>query len=124
MFAQVIADFDDRVREVDLFFQSLLAFDNEVIVIGPGSGPQVLPPGKAPDDLGMMLKGSAYLILYNLVEAFLRRGFQAVFDQMKMDGVRGIELTTLMREQWIMQKNRKVKAFDGSPKVYSSRGEE
>jgi hypothetical protein len=119
MFAQVMADFDDRVREVDLYFQALLALDNDEIAIVNGTGPQVLPPGGLPPtDWGRMLKGAAYLILYNLVEAFVRRGFQEVFESIKNEGLCGIELTKLLREQWIMQKNRKVKAYDGSPKVY------
>jgi hypothetical protein len=118
MFVQVLADFEDRVREVDLYFQALLALDNDEISVVTGTGPQVLPPGQPPADWGRMLKGSAYLVLYNLVEAFIRRGFQAVFDSIKSDGLSGIELADLLRAQWIMQKNRRVKAFDGSPKVY------
>lgn len=118
MFAQVIADFDDRVQEVDLYFQLLTSIDNGEIAVGNGSGPQQLPVGPLPPDAQSMLKGAAYLVLYNLVEAFVRRGFQAVFDAIATDGLNGIELTELLRAQWIMQKNRRVKAFDGSPRVY------
>jgi hypothetical protein len=120
MFVQVKADFDDRVREVDLYFQVLSALDNDEIAVIKGTGPQVVPLGMPPADWGRMLKGAAYLILYNLVEAFIRRGFQAVFESIKSDGLSGTDLTQLLREQWVMQKNRKVKAFDGSPKVYMS----
>jgi hypothetical protein len=118
MFAQVIADFGDRVREVNLYFQMLQSLDNEEIAVVRGRNAQVVPPGLPPPDWGRMQKGAAYLILYNLVEAFIRRGFQAVFDCIQSDGLCGIELTELMREQWVMQKNRVVSAFDGSPKVY------
>jgi hypothetical protein len=118
MFAQVSADFDDRVREVELYFQVLSAIDNDEIAVITGTGPQIVPVGTPPDDWGMMLKGAAYLILYNLVEAFVRRGFQAVFESIKNDGLSGIQLSELFRTQWVMQKNRRVKAFDGLPKVY------
>ena len=118
MFAQVIADFEDRVSEIDLYFQLLSSLDNEELVIRTGIGPQVLPVGEVPADWDSMLKGSAYLVLYNLVEAFIRRGFQEVFDLMSADGLSGIDLTDTLREQWIMQRNRRVSTFDGSPKVY------
>ncbi len=118
MFALVNADFDDRVREVNLYFQVLSALDNDEIAIVPGTGPQIVPVGLPPSDWGRILKGTAYLILYNLVEAFIRRGFQAVFESIKNDGLCGIHLTELLRTQWIRQKNRKVSPFDGSPKVY------
>lgn len=118
MFAQVFADFNDRVREVDLFFQVLSALDNDEIAVVNGTGPQIVNPGTPPADWGRMLKGTSFLILYNLVEAFIRRGFQAVFELIKNDALCGSELTELLRVQWVMQKNRKVKAFDGSPKVY------
>lgn len=118
MFAQVFADFDDRVREVDLYFQVLSALDNDEVAIIKGTGPQQVAEGAPPSDWGRMLKGAAYLVLYNLVEAFIRRGFQTVFDAIQNDGLCGVELTELLRAQWVMQKNKVVKAFDGSPKVY------
>jgi hypothetical protein len=118
MFAQVLADFEDRAREVDLYFQLLSALDNDELVVSRGSGPQVVPEGNVPADWDSMLKGSAYLVLYNLVEAFVRRGFQAVFDSIKSDGLIGVELTEVLRKQWVMQRNKRVTAFDGSPRVY------
>lgn len=118
MFAQLASDFNDRVGEVDLYFQVLLALDNDEIIVGPGTSGQVVPIGAAPTDWHSMLKGAAYLVLYNLVEAFIRRGFQAVFESIKSDRLSCVELTELLRSQWITQKNRKVQAFDGSPKVY------
>src|SRR5258708_4941276 len=118
MFAQVMADFSERANEVDLYFEYLLALDNNEIAIVPGTGPQVVPLGAPSPDWGRMLKGTAYLVLYNLVEAFVRRGFKAVFDSIKGDGLCGVDLIKLLRTQWIMQKNRKVSTFDGSPKVY------
>ncbi len=118
MFAPVTADFDERVREVDLYFQLLSALDNDEIVVGNGTGPQVVPEGEVPADWDSMLKGAAYLVLYNLVEAFIRRGFQAVFDAIKADGVVGVDLSEVLRAQWIMQKNRRVKQYDGAPKHY------
>jgi hypothetical protein len=118
MFAQVLADFDDRVVEVNLFFQLLKALDNEEIVIGPGAGPQVFPPGPPPENWGRMLKGAAYLVLYNLVEAFVRRGFQTVFDVIRCENVCGTDLTENFRRQWMSQRYRRIQVIDGSPKQY------
>jgi hypothetical protein len=118
MFADVLNDFDGRVAEVDLYFRMLAGIDNDEISIVTGAGPQVVVPGPPPPDWGRMLKGAAYLVLYNLVEAFIRRGFQEMFECIKADALSATKLTQMLREQWIMQKNRRVKAFDGSPKVY------
>src|SRR5437016_5866041 len=98
MFAQVLADFADRAREVDLYFQLLSAFDNDEIAVVRGSGPQVLPVGAPPGDWGRMLKGAAYLVLYNLLEAFIRRGFKAIFDSISNDRLCGADLTQLLRD--------------------------
>lgn len=118
MFSAVMADFEDRVNEVNLFFTVLAAADNYELSVIPGTGPQVLPVGPLPTDWARMVKGAGYLILYNLVEAFVRRGFQEVFDSIKSDKLCGTDLIKVFRAQWIMQKNRKVSAFDGSPKLY------
>ena len=112
MFASVMAECEDRVHEVDVFFALLRAVESNTIKPRPGTGPS-LPP-----EWIRILKGTAYLVLYNLVEAFVRRGFEAIFESIKSDKLCGIDLTATLRDQWIMQKNREVKAFDGSPKVY------
>jgi len=118
MFAQVLADFDERVVEVDLYFQLLKSLENEEIVIGPGTGPQVLTHGTPPEDWGSMLKGAAYLVLYNLVEAFVRRGFQTVFDVIRSESLCGADLTEHFRHQWMSQRYRRIQAIDGSPRQY------
>ena len=118
MFSDLFTDFDDRVREVDLYFQVLSALDNDEIAVKRGIGPQQVPVGPPPGEWGRMLKNASYLILYNLVEAFIRRGFQEIFEEIAIDALCGADLTELLRAQWIMQKNKKVSAFDGSPKVY------
>jgi hypothetical protein len=118
MFATLLADFKDRVREVDLYFKMLKSLDNDEISIVHGTARQVVPRGAPPADWGPMLKGASYLVLYNLVEGFIRRGFQEMFDSIKADALSAIELTELLRKQWIEQRNRTVSAFDGSPKVY------
>lgn len=118
MFPQVLLDFEDRVKEVDLYFQLLLSLDNDEIQVVKGTGSQTVPEGRPPAEWSSMLKGAAYLVLYNLVEAFVRRGFQAVFDTIRSEGVSGSELIEVLRDQWMAQRNRVVKHFDGSPKVY------
>lgn len=118
MFAQVKEDFEERVLEVDHYFNLLAAIDNEELTVCCGTGAQVVPEGSPPSEWGRMLKGAAYLVLYNVVEAFVRRGFEAVYEAIKHDRLCGIHLTQHLRTQWVLQKNRKVKPFNGSPEVY------
>ncbi|MBL8809751.1 MAG: hypothetical protein JNM43_06200 [Planctomycetaceae bacterium] len=115
----LMLDFEDRVNEVELFFQLLVSAENEELCIQAGVGPQQLPIGTPiPGDWSKMIKGAAYLVLYNLVEAFVRRGFQLLFEAIAVEGLNGAKLSLELRTQWIMQANRSVKTFDGSPKVY------
>lgn len=117
-FATLDADFEERVKEIDVFFTVLAAVENGELSVAQNGGSLLLSAGSPPTEWGKMLKGAAYLVLYNLVEAFVRRGFQEVFEAIKGDNLSGTELRTELVQQWIMQKNRKVSAFDGSPGVY------
>lgn len=119
MFAALWADFGDRVQEVNRYFEMLMAMDNGEIAVQPVPAGQVLKPGPMPPDCGPMLKGAAYLVLYNLAEAFVRRGFQALFEAIRADGLCGTELTDSMCGQWVGQRIRSRASFDGSPKVYA-----
>lgn len=65
-----------------------------------------------------MLKGAAYLVLYNLVEAFVRRGFQTVFDMIRSESVCGTDLTEHFRREWMAQRYRRKATIDGSPRLY------
>ncbi len=112
------SEFEERVREIDLFFSLLQAEENGEIAVTNNGTQQVFPVGRMPPDCGKMLKGTAYLLLYNLVEAFMRRGFQEVFNAIEVDAISGAELSSELLAQWVEQKNRKVKPFVGSPKLY------
>src|SRR5262249_41407887 len=94
------------------------ALDNDELSVVNGSGAQIVPIGTPPTDWGRMLKGASYLVLYNLVEAFIRKGFQAVFDTIRGDSLCATELIRELRVQWVEQKNRRIKHFDGSPGIY------
>lgn len=118
MFAQAIADFDARVAEIDNYFQMLQSYENGELKIVSGIGRQIVAIGTDLTEWSKMLKGGAFLVLYNLVESTIRRGFQSLFDTITSDGISGSGITELIRKQWIMQKNRRVQAFDGSPKIY------
>ncbi len=115
MFADVMDAFEERVREIELFCDLLVAVEFDAVAYVDEGGTQIQP---VPQDWGPMLKGSLYLVLYNLVEAFIRKGFEEVFQAIKSDQLCGIELTATLRNQWIVQKNRVVKPLDGSPNVY------
>ena len=120
MFQQLFSDFDSRVKEVDLYFEIMSKIDAGRLSIDSVTGENeneqedVSPPA----DWGRMLKGAFYLVLYNLVEAFIRRGFQVVFDSVASDQLTAIELSEQFRAQWVEQRNRRIQAFDGSPKKY------
>jgi MAE_28990/MAE_18760-like HEPN len=117
-FQDLVAQFDDRVAEVDVFFNVLSAVDNDELRVVDGVADNFLTKGKPPDSFGPMLKGTANLILYNLVEAFVSKGFEAVFDAIVADRACGVDLNATLRDQWIAQRHRKVTTVDGCPRIY------
>lgn len=118
MFSEVDEKFAKITAEVELFIALVASSDNNELMIVRGQGPQSTPTGAPPSEWGIMLKATAYLVLYNLIEAVVRMGFKAVYETIKKDSICGNDLTAKLRKQWIEQRNRRIKPFDGSPKLY------
>ncbi|MCY2966392.1 MAG: MAE_28990/MAE_18760 family HEPN-like nuclease [Planctomycetota bacterium] len=117
-FVTLKSDFEERVKEVNLFFDVVAAEENVELTVVKGIATQVLTVGPMPADWARMMKATGYLVIYNLVEAFVRRGFQAVFDAIKNDSLSVGDLIVEIRKQWTIQRNRAIKTYDGSPKLY------
>jgi len=50
MFSTLMLDFEERVREVDLFFTVLAGAENGELAVVKGTGPQVIPGNLLPAD--------------------------------------------------------------------------
>ncbi|MGK7888889.1 MAG: MAE_28990/MAE_18760 family HEPN-like nuclease [Leptolyngbyaceae cyanobacterium] len=80
-------DFRDRSKEVSkyfIFLKSLEQATTKISMEDKNGNPKI----KVIDsDLLKTLKASAFLLLYNLVEATMRNAIEAIFDELKIRGI-------------------------------------
>ncbi|NBD18318.1 MAG: hypothetical protein GVY04_19945 [Cyanobacteria bacterium] len=78
----LFSDFKERAKEVRKYLIFLKGLESESINIKLGISPKEKTK-KVDEDLIKTLKASAFLLLYNLVEATMRNAMQAIFDEIK-----------------------------------------
>jgi len=78
----LFSDFKERAKEVRKYLIFLKGLESESINIKLGT-PSKEKIKKVDEDLIKTLKASAFLLLYNLVEATMRNAIQAIFDEIK-----------------------------------------
>lgn len=116
----VIDDFERRVGEIDSFFLLLQTVEQGAYSVDAAA----LGGRPVPGDWGAILKGAAHLVLYNLVEAFTRRGLESLFGRVQDEGLSPLELAAGLRAQWVGQRLRRVDIYSASPKTYHDRTQE
>ena len=79
-------DFKERAKEVRKYLIFLKGLESESINIKLGTPPKEKIK-KVDEDLIKTLKASAFLLLYNLVEATMRNAIQAIFDEIKYEKI-------------------------------------
>jgi hypothetical protein len=100
-------DFDERAKEVSQYFIFLKNLEQESIKLSMGSKPKI----KAIDpNLLRTLKASGFLLLYNLVEATMRNAIEAIFDELKNEGVSYDRIRPKLKK--IVLKNLKKRNID------------
>jgi MAE_28990/MAE_18760-like HEPN len=80
-------DFNERSKEVSQYFIFLKNLEQESIKLrmeGRGGNPKIK---EIAPDLLRTLKASGFLLLYNLVEATMRNAIEAIFDELKNEGI-------------------------------------
>jgi len=86
MTSTLFQDFNERATEVSKYFYFLKDLEQRSIQLSMGNAnnPTTKP---IDDDLEKTLKAAGYLLLYNLVEATMRNAIEAIFDELKTQGV-------------------------------------
>jgi MAE_28990/MAE_18760-like HEPN len=79
-------DFDERAKEVSQYFIFLKNLEQESIKLSMGKANKLKIKAIDPNLL-RTLKASGFLLLYNLVEATMRNAIEAIFDELKNEGV-------------------------------------
>lgn len=81
---EVIKEFKQQVKEVNLYFAFLRnSIENDVYLLSDAKG------WKKPVDSNIqrILKANLFLILYNLIEASIRKSILEIYDALQKDGI-------------------------------------
>jgi hypothetical protein len=115
--------FDERVREVDRFFDFLSQLEEP--------GVQLYFPSKrthrfkVPDsECVKTLKASAFLLIYNLVESSIRDGIGAIYVKAASDGCTMDTLDEKLRRLWIDQCFKDVEKESASLQTFRQKSHE
>lgn len=80
-------DFHERSREVSKYFIFLKSLEQGSTQLRMKGFKENQRIKKIDDELLKTLKASGFLLLYNLVEATMRNGIEAIFDELQSQGV-------------------------------------
>ena len=120
---EVLADFDERVGEIDTYLQSLADLErpNARLVFERDSRDL-----EKEIDIEWLktLKATSFLLFYNLVEAAIRRALEALYETMKREGRTCGDLRREIRSVWIDQRFRGIDRHSASLKTYQDTAKE
>ncbi|HEX4065295.1 MAG TPA: MAE_28990/MAE_18760 family HEPN-like nuclease [Acidobacteriaceae bacterium] len=99
----LLAEFDARVQEIELYYSFLRALLADKADRLTGGSRRVY---KISDDLAKILKANAYLLLYNLVESSVRDGLTRIYESVHLEGISYDKLCGELRHIWIEDRFR------------------
>jgi hypothetical protein len=104
----VIADFEKRVREIDVYFRHLEAIEEKD---GKLSVPTARGRALRPIDPALIkvLKANMFLLLYNLVESSVRQSLVEIFDTITAESMPYEDASDHVKMIWLSKGHRKFK---------------
>ena len=97
---QIIQQFDERVEEVDLYFSFLEKLDDpDASLYFPNKRKNKTE--RVSTDLFTMLKATAFLVIYNLVESTIREAILLVYRELELKGHTYESICRELRDIWI-----------------------
>ncbi len=101
---QVLGEFEERVKEIDLYFKFLaILYEPGASIRLANSTSEELDP-----DFLKMLKANVFLVLYNLVESSIREGVCFIYEELKVDNRTYETVRTEIRTLWVNYKYRLI----------------
>jgi hypothetical protein len=79
-------DFNERSKEVSKYFMFLKSLEQSTTKLSMNDKDGKPKIKEVDDELLKTLKASAFLLLYNLIEATMRNAIEAIFDELKIRG--------------------------------------
>ena len=97
-------DFEIRMQEVDEYFALIKVLDQTNPVLHYEEETTSLPRQQTVSmDLVRILKSSAYLLLYNVMEAAIKNCLNQVFDSIRAENLSYADVAETMRNIWASQ---------------------
>lgn len=108
-------DFQDRVLEINSYFDFLSPLDNNINIRLEFTSPLGGSESHLIDNqLVKILKANAFLLLYNLVESTVLKSVQAIFNTIVDDSLAYKDLSDKFKNLWINSKSLFIKGSDTS----------
>jgi MAE_28990/MAE_18760-like HEPN len=95
----LITQFEDRVTEIELYFDFLRLVVVEKASLAHGSKRSKMK--EFDTELIKILKANAFLLLYNLVESSIRDGLRRIYEAIAKEGLTYERLRRELREVWV-----------------------
>jgi hypothetical protein len=103
-------DFQQRMQEVDEYFALIKVLDQTNPVLHYEEDATSTPKQQAISmDLIKILKSSAYLLLYNVMEAAVKNCLNQIFDSIRSDNLSYVGVAEKMRSIWAAQQMSKYR---------------
>lgn len=98
------AEFNKRISEIDLYFNTLSIFDKGKCTIQCMTIDDQILEQDIDEELTRILKANGFLLLYNLIESTTRKSIGAIFNAMHTESITFKQLTLDLRKLWFNQK--------------------
>lgn len=100
------SEYNKRLHEVEIYFDALSFLDNGSCTISCINimGEELTMPVN--ENLSRILKANGFLLLYNLIEATVRRSIAAVFNAIHSSSPTYTKLSSELRKLWVKQESK------------------
>lgn len=100
------SEYNKRLHEVEIYFDALSFLDNGSCTICCINimGEELTMP--VDENLSRILKANGFLLLYNLIEATVRKSIAAVFNAIHSSSPTYTKLTSELRKLWVKQESK------------------
>ena len=112
----VIEEFTERAANVSSFLALLQQLECPGVVVSDSSTNAIIPVFG--EDSFKVMKASAFLLIYNMVESSIRSAFQHVYERIEGEARWFGTVAPKFRELWIRQRFREMNLDSASPRNF------
>lgn len=121
----VLADFEEKAKEIDIYFDTLSLFhENGASISIPQSKEDAVKYFPIGESLTAIMKANAFLMLYNLVEWSIREGILSVYREMDASSCSYEQVRIEIRQIWSKYQFRKTFDINSSWETYYAKATE